>query len=122
MLLAHAGHPTIDRACEALVAQGRPVPSDDELAEIRRLRWATSHDEQEVGLSGAAVPVFGRQGSVLAAVALGGSSARLRPDAILHLRGPLGECADGITALVQGSEPAASGASSMTGDPGSARA
>lgn len=102
VLLAHADPPTVVRVRAALVSHGRPVPSADELAAIRGQLWATSHDEQEVGLSGAAVPVFGPGGTVIAAVALGGSSARLHPDALLQLRAALGECADGITALLQG--------------------
>lgn len=123
MLLAHAGDSTIERAREALAARGRPVPSDDELDQIRRLGWATSHDEQEVGLSGAAAPVFGPQGAVIAAVALGGSSARLHPGAIQHLQGVLEECAEGITALLQGRggswASAATAPSLRAGDPGS---
>lgn len=101
VLLAYAGPGVIEAGRKALSAAGHPAPSDEELAEIRRLRWATSRDEQEIGLSAAGAPVFGGNGEAIAVVTVGGATARLSPQVLSEMRGPLGECADSITAQMQ---------------------
>ena len=70
-----------------------------ELATIRRLRYATTVDELETGLTGIAAPVEGRDG-VFAALGVSGPTARLqdRADRIGRL---LIEQADTLSALLR---------------------
>lgn len=49
-----------------------------EILVIRRRGYAATHDELEIGLDGVAAPVPGRDGTVIAALGVSGSSARLR--------------------------------------------
>ncbi len=51
-----------------------------ELEEVRRRGFAIAVDELEVGYAAAAAPVRDHQGDVVAAVSVGGPSARLRPE------------------------------------------
>ncbi len=48
-----------------------------ELAEVRRVGWAASVDELEVGLAGVAAPVRAADGAVVAAVSVSGPTARI---------------------------------------------
>jgi IclR family transcriptional regulator, acetate operon repressor len=48
-----------------------------ELAEVRRLGWAASVDELEVGLAGVAAPVRAIDGAVVAAIAVAGPTGRI---------------------------------------------
>ena len=50
---------------------------EDQLDQIRRCGYATTVDELELGLCAVAAPILGRDGGVVAAVGLHGSSARM---------------------------------------------
>jgi IclR family transcriptional regulator, acetate operon repressor len=50
---------------------------DVDLAQVRNLGYAVTHDELEVGLAGVAAPVFGPDKDVVAAVGVSGPTARL---------------------------------------------
>lgn len=100
VLLAYATSTMREASRQALADAGSPVPSDEELAEVRRERWATSVDEHEVGMSAGATPVHGRQGNVIAVVSVGGPTARLGARGLDAARGPLQDCAASITAAL----------------------
>jgi DNA-binding IclR family transcriptional regulator len=51
-------------------------------ADVRRDGYAVSHGEREEGLSAVAVPVTGRSGAVVAALALSGPSLRFTPERV----------------------------------------
>jgi len=51
-------------------------------ADVRRDGYAVSHGEREEGLSAVAVPVTGRSGGVVAALALSGPSLRFTPERV----------------------------------------
>ncbi|MFC7327067.1 IclR family transcriptional regulator [Marinactinospora rubrisoli] len=54
----------------------------ERVAEVRRDGYAVSHGERETGVSGVAAPVTGPGGTVVAAVALGGPTARFTSAAV----------------------------------------
>jgi DNA-binding IclR family transcriptional regulator len=62
------------------------------IAELRRVRergYATCSQEQEIGLSSIAVPVYAAHGRVLAALAVAGPTSRFTQDALPGLLGEL---------------------------------
>lgn len=73
----------------------------DQLAEIRKSRWATSVGEREEGVSAAATPIVGSRGRVVAALCVSAPSTRLTASRFPELRRPLEECAAEISRLVQ---------------------
>ena len=50
---------------------------DDELRRVRRLGYATTHEELEIGLTAVAVPIRDRAGSVIAALGVSGPTVRM---------------------------------------------
>jgi IclR family acetate operon transcriptional repressor len=58
---------------------------DEQLAEIRKLGYAYSVDEHEIGLAGVAAPIRSLGGGVVAAVAASGPSFRITPDNVPEL-------------------------------------
>ncbi|HNM98348.1 MAG TPA: IclR family transcriptional regulator [Marmoricola sp.] len=58
-----------------------------QLDDVRRLGWAATTDELEVGLTGIAVPVLSNTGDVVAALGISGPTPRLsgRHEALAHL-------------------------------------
>jgi IclR family transcriptional regulator, acetate operon repressor len=61
---------------------------DDELAGVRERGWAHTSGDREVGLSSIAAPVFGADGSVVAALAVGAPTFRLTYEVAVEY-GPL---------------------------------
>ena len=62
---------------------------EQELIKIRRLGYATSHEEEQEGLSAIAAPVCDHSTNACAAVAVSGPTYRLDPDEIEAFVGPL---------------------------------
>ncbi|MBM9461202.1 IclR family transcriptional regulator [Nocardioides sp. zg-536] len=104
LLLAFSPEPLRTDVLEELRRTGRPVPSADELARIRGLRWATSQNEQEVGMSAGATVVTGVGGKVLAALAVGGDVERLPQARLDALREDVLRAASAIADGITGAE------------------
>lgn len=86
VLLAFTAEPLQSRVLADLAAHGRPVPTADELSRIRATHWATSVNEQEVGLAAGATVISGPGGRALAALSVGGDIERLPETRIEQLR------------------------------------
>lgn len=88
-------------------ADGKRLPNApgadlrDQLASIRRERWATSVGEREEGVSAAATPVVDGRGRVVAALCISAPTARLPESRFKDLRRPLEEYAAEISRLLQ---------------------
>jgi DNA-binding IclR family transcriptional regulator len=57
----------------------------DQLDEARRLGWASSWEELEIGLAAIGAPITGREGETIAAVSISGPTARLDRSQIKNL-------------------------------------
>jgi DNA-binding IclR family transcriptional regulator len=68
-----------------------------ELAQVRRQGYAMASEELEVGFSALAAPVRNHLGNVVAALSINGPSARLRPDVMRGLVGPVCSAANRIS-------------------------
>jgi DNA-binding IclR family transcriptional regulator len=68
-----------------------------ELAQVRRQGYAIASEELEVGFTALAAPVRNHFGNVVAALSINGPSARLRPDVLRELVGPVCSAADRIS-------------------------
>ncbi|MFF3563606.1 IclR family transcriptional regulator [Streptomyces sp. NPDC002574] len=64
-----------------------------QLHEIRLRGWTFAREEQELGLNAVAAPVYATDGSVTAAVTLGGPTQRLTSDRVEDLARQVTECA-----------------------------
>lgn len=89
-----------DRALEATLAQdagetGGVLANRAELervlAVVRRRGWCYTQGERQQGLNSVSVPVFGADGHVVAALAIGGPSFRLTPDTAEQIGPPMAE-------------------------------
>jgi DNA-binding IclR family transcriptional regulator len=67
------------------------------IAAARRDGFAVSHGEREEGLSAVAVPITGRSGAVVAALALSGPSLRFTPERVSTFAADLKEAAARIS-------------------------
>ncbi|MCK2241629.1 MULTISPECIES: IclR family transcriptional regulator [unclassified Crossiella] len=102
-----ASHVLLSRAEQPdIAAIARQAPHENwaqTLAERARAAaltgWSVSHGEREEGVSGVAAPVFGRDGQVLAALALGGPTARFTETAVAGFGALLVDSARKLTAL-----------------------
>lgn len=70
-----------------------------ETEEVRQAGYVLTHGEREVGASGLAAPVFGAEGGVLAALALGGPTPRFTEKAVADFVPAVGEAAARITRI-----------------------
>ena len=70
---------------------------DLELEQVRRQGYAIASEELEVGFTALAAPVRNHFGNVVAALSINGPSARLRPDVLRALVGPVCSAADRIS-------------------------
>src|SRR5512135_3135030 len=57
----------------------------DQLDEARRLGWASSWEELEIGLAAIGAPIIGREGKTIAAVSISGPTARIDRSQIKNL-------------------------------------
>jgi DNA-binding IclR family transcriptional regulator len=69
-----------------------------ELARVRRDGYAASFEELELGMHAVAVPIFGADGRVIAAMSASGPSYRLSRERVPQLVGPLTEAATELSA------------------------
>ncbi|MQA95182.1 MAG: helix-turn-helix domain-containing protein [Streptosporangiales bacterium] len=103
-------------ALDAAIATGLPPSTpktvvdktvlEEQLAEVRRRGWAFAEEEREEGLNSLSAPVFGADGGLVAAVAIGGPSFRLTKEAAERLSGVVTECATEISrGLLYGGPP-----------------
>ncbi|MDO5498282.1 MAG: IclR family transcriptional regulator [Propionibacteriaceae bacterium] len=93
-LLAFAPQDVIDEVSHHFEAHGA-APLPEELRRWREERWVVITDEIEPGLAAAATVILPRTGE-MAALALGGSSARLDDARFRELRPLMLRCADEI--------------------------
>jgi len=70
---------------------------DLELERVRRQGYAIASEELEVGFTALSAPVRNHFGNVVAALSINGPSARLRPDVLLNLVGPVCDAANRIS-------------------------
>lgn len=73
-----------------------------ELARVRQSGFALSHQEQEIGLSSIAVPVFA-EGGIVAALTIAGPMSRVSGDALPRLLSALRTAAGEISQQISGS-------------------
>lgn len=97
VLLAFSPEPLRTKVLADLATAGRPTPTDAELSQVRAAHWATSRNEQEVGLAAGATVITGPGGRVLGALAVGGDVDHLPPPRLEELRTPLLAAARSIT-------------------------
>lgn len=71
----------------------QPMALHKELHEARLRGWTLACEEQELGTSAVAAPVYAMDGTVTAAVALGGPTQRLTPDRVEELARQVTDCA-----------------------------
>lgn len=93
VLLAFADDAARQEAARAARAQGRVLPTDDQLARIRAERWVTSIAEIDGDLAAAAVAVSDARDVVVGALTVSGSAARLTPERLEALREHMTGCA-----------------------------
>jgi DNA-binding IclR family transcriptional regulator len=91
--------PELERLTDATVTD--PARLRLEGAQARKRGWATTRDELEVGLSGAAVPVLGPHGDVVAALGVSGPTQRLEAR-IDELGRSLSSHAEQLSGLLRG--------------------
>ncbi|WP_379127681.1 IclR family transcriptional regulator [Paenibacillus sp. sgz500958] len=65
----------------------------EQLEEIRRCGYATSFEEREPGAAAVAVPIFGRSGTMVAALSLSGPVSRLSQETLVEYSDVLTEAA-----------------------------
>lgn len=75
----------------------RLSPLRDEIAGAARDGYAVSHGEREVGLSAVAVPIFGQNGEVVAALSYSGPASRFPENRLPELIADLQWAADQLT-------------------------
>lgn len=97
LLLAFAPEDVVTEVRGSLARSGRAVPSDLDLQRWREDPWIVISDEIEPGLAAAATVVRQRSGTGVAAITLGGSSARLDAERFAALRPSLMRCAAQIS-------------------------
>jgi DNA-binding IclR family transcriptional regulator len=68
-----------------------------EMEQIRKQGYAIASEELEVGFTALAAPVRNHFGNVVAALSINGPSARLRPQVVRSLVGPLCSAADRVS-------------------------
>ncbi|MCL3820380.1 IclR family transcriptional regulator [Aeromicrobium wangtongii] len=102
VLLAFCSEPLQDQVIASLSAAGGPAPTREQLRVIRTNRWATSIDEQRLGLSAGASVIIGPGGRALGALAIGGDVDRFPPDRLEDLRTAVVSSAQAISAQVTG--------------------
>lgn len=102
VLLAFSPAPLQHQVVAALAASGHPVPPPEQLAMMRNNHWATSVNEQELGLSAGASVIVGPGGKVLGALAIGGDVDRFPPERLEQLRPAVIRSAQAISAQVTG--------------------
>lgn len=100
VLMAHATPENVARARVLLSETGRPVTTDLELRRIRETNWVAVSDEQEMGLSAAATPVRSVTGRVVAALSVGGATARLTSARMADLRPQVVKTAEDLGAAL----------------------
>lgn len=62
-----------------------PAKLEEQLAEVRKLGYAYSVDEHEIGLAGVAAPIRSLGGGVIAAVVASGPSFRITSEKVPEL-------------------------------------
>lgn len=102
VLLAFSRDPLRQQVLDALAAEGRVAPTHDQLSLIRTNRWATSVNEQELGLAAGATVIMGPGGRVIAALAIGGDVDRFTLERLEELRPLVLRSADAISTQVTG--------------------
>lgn len=98
LLLAFSPEQLQQRVLGRLAAEGRPVPSAEELAEIQERQWATSINGLRLGLAAGAALVTGPGGRAMAALTLGGEISRVNAERLEALRPAVGAAAQQISA------------------------
>ncbi|OFW54282.1 MAG: hypothetical protein A2146_06060 [Actinobacteria bacterium RBG_16_67_10] len=107
LLLAFAEDDIQGAELARAAADGKRLPNApgadlrDQLASIRRERWATSVGEREEGVSAAASPIVDGRGRVVAALCISAPTARLPESRFSELRPPLEEYAAEVSRLLQ---------------------
>lgn len=86
VLLAFAPHDVRERVLVTMAGAALRVPSESELSAIRLNHWATSLDEQEIGLSAGATVILGTGGRAVGALAVGGHVDQIPTSRIEELR------------------------------------
>ncbi|MDX3071091.1 IclR family transcriptional regulator [Streptomyces sp. NPDC088354] len=71
-----------------------------QLDEIRLRGWTFAREEEESGQNALAAPVYAPDGSVTAAVTLGGPTHRVTPDRVEELAGQVTQCARDISCFL----------------------
>ncbi|MBC9732873.1 IclR family transcriptional regulator [Nocardioides marmotae] len=103
VLLAFSPAPVRDQVLQRLAEDGRPVPTEEYLSRVRAEHWATSANEQEVGLAAGATIITGNGGRVVAALAIGAGVDQLPPEELESLRPRLLDAARAISEQTTGS-------------------
>lgn len=65
------------RPYRELLLKGLEQPTEEELATIRRLRWAWSAGERQAGVGSVSAPVFAPHGALTAAISVSGPVSRI---------------------------------------------
>jgi len=109
VLLAFGPIPTLPRRLEAFTPQTITTPGrlERELADVRRLGYATNVGELEEGLHAVAAPVLDAGGICRAAISVSGPSYRMAESSLAALGGLCRSAADEIGGLLAGSARAA---------------
>lgn len=102
VLLAFCPEVQQDRVIATLRDAGKPAVTREQLAVIRVNHWATSIDEQRLGLSAGASVIMGPGGRALGALAIGGDVDRFPADRLEDLRVSIVASAQAISAQVTG--------------------
>jgi DNA-binding IclR family transcriptional regulator len=99
VLLAHAPASALPRALPQLTGKTitKPEALRRELAHIRERGYATAVEELELGFTAVGAPVRNQEGEVVAAISLGGPSARLTASRIEEIVGLVREAAERIS-------------------------
>lgn len=74
-----------------------PAELEDHLEQVRKQGWAFSEEERERGLNSLAAPVYGADGTLIAAVAIGGPSFRLTRAEANNFADHVTDCASAIS-------------------------
>ncbi len=74
-----------------------PEVLQDELRTVRERGYAVDYEEREIGVRAAAMPIFGADGDVVAAIGVAGPIQRVTKRMLNSFLAPLGEAADAIS-------------------------